>query len=157
MAEAKTKPTSVSVDAFLATVAEDRRQDCLTVMKIMQRATGEKPVMWGPSIIGFGTCHYKYASGHEGDMPLTGLSPRKPALTLYLMAGLHRQKTRLRNLGKYKAGKGCLYIQRLADVDMEVLTEMIEASLTDLAQTVEDHVNRQRAESARKRSAKQAK
>ncbi|MFL5331243.1 MAG: DUF1801 domain-containing protein [Gemmataceae bacterium] len=130
MAEAKTKPTKISPKAFLAKV-EDKQQraDALAVMQLMKKITGEKPTMWGPSIIGFGKYHYKYASGHEGDCCITGLSPRKAALTLYVMGAIQGNPDLLKKLGKHKASKGCLYIKKLEDVDQAVLTKLIKASV----------------------------
>jgi hypothetical protein len=134
MAELKTKPTNVSVEAFLNNVADSQqREDAYRVLKMMKEVTGEPPRMWGPSIVGFGKYHYVYASGHEGDMCVTGFSPRKGALVLYFMAGLQeRFADQLKKLGKFKAGKGCLYIKKLADVDLDVLRDMIAASAAHL-------------------------
>jgi hypothetical protein len=134
MAETKTKPTAVSVEAFLDAVPDvQKRADSYVLLKMMQEITGEKPKMWGPSIVGFGQYHYVYASGHEGDMCRTGFSPRKAALTIYFMAGLEaRFASQLKKLGKHKASKACLYIKKLADVDLVVLREMIEANLKHL-------------------------
>lgn len=127
MAELKTKPTAVSVESFLKGVAdEQQRQDSFTLIEIMKKVTGEPPKMWGPSMIGFGQFHYVYASGHEGDTFLAGFSPRKSALTVYLMAGQDpRFAALLKKVGKAKASKGCLYIKKLADVELDVLREMI--------------------------------
>jgi uncharacterized protein DUF1801 len=120
MAEQKTKPTTASVDAFLAKVpSEKMRQDSYALVKIMKRVTGDDPVMWGPSIVGFGGYHYKYDSGHEGDMCITGFSPRKAAISLYVLAGYPGQTELLKRLGKHKAAVGCLYINKLDDVDLE--------------------------------------
>ena len=122
MAENKTKPTQSSVTAFINAVADPaRRADAKALVKLLQDATGEKPQMWGPSIIGFGSYHYKYESGREGDMPIVGFSPRKAATVLYGVAG---SRDLLPKLGKHTTGKGCLYIKKLADVDQEVLEEM---------------------------------
>lgn len=138
MADLKTKPTQVSVNAFLDSVADaDKRADAYTLLEMMQEITGESPNMWGPSMVGFGTFHYVYASGHEGDIFLTGFSPRKNALSLYLMAGLDpRFKALHKKLGKCKASKGCLYIKKLADVDLAVLREIIQVNITYLNDTV---------------------
>jgi hypothetical protein len=126
MAENKTKPTKVSVAAFLAKLPDQtKRADAQVLVKMMQRATGEKPVMWGPSIIGFGRVHYVYESGREGDMCLVGFSPRKSAVVLYILTGLRDEKSLLAKLGKHATGKVCLYIKKLADVDPKVLDEMI--------------------------------
>jgi hypothetical protein len=126
MAEMKTKPTEVSVDAFLDKVTDDKtRKDCDILINLMEKVTGEKPVMWGSSIVGFGKYHYKYNSGHEGEICLTGFSPRKGNLSLYVLAGVEGQNDLLAKLGKYKAGKGCLYIKKLDDVDINVLETLI--------------------------------
>jgi hypothetical protein len=123
MAENKTKPTKLSVTAFINSVSDSaRRADAKALVKLLQRATGEEPKMWGPSIIGFGSYHYKYDSGREGDMPIVGFSPRKAATVLYGVAGAREL---LPKLGKHTTGKGCLYIKKLADVDREVLEEMV--------------------------------
>jgi hypothetical protein len=130
MAENKTKPTKVSVAAFIdALTDETRRADAKTLVKLMQSATSEKPKMWGPSIIGFGSYHYKYESGREGDMPLAGFSPRKAATVLYGMIGFTESEALLAKLGKYTAGAGCLYIKKLADVDQKVLESLVLKSI----------------------------
>lgn len=121
----KTVPTSASVNAFIASVKNDtRRQDAKILTKMMQEISGEKPIMWGPAIIGFGSKHYKYDSGREGDMLRLGFSPRKANLALYLK----HDKALLARLGKHKTSVACLYINKLADVDMEVLGQLITAS-----------------------------
>lgn len=128
MAENKTKATSAKVEDFISGIADaGQRADAQALVKLMQQVTRQQPKMWGPSIIGFGSYHYKYASGREGDMPLTAFSPRKAALTLYL-GGLDAKADLLDRLGKYKTGKGCLYVKRLADVDMTVLKELVKVS-----------------------------
>jgi len=133
MAEMKTKPTNESVEKFLNRVSdEERRADCFAVAKIMEEITGEKPKMWGPSIVGFGSYHYKYASGREGDWPITGFSPRKKDLTLYLMMGYEKYKDLLEKLGKHSGGKSCLYINRLSDVHVPTLKKVIKVSVKDL-------------------------
>lgn len=130
MAELKTKPTIASVSEFLDAIEDDeRRRDCLAVAKIMKKATGAEPKMWGPSIIGFGDHHYKYESGRELDWFLTGFSPRKNDLTLYIMPGFARYEDLMAKLGKHKTGKSCLYIKRLADVDQTVLRTLVEDSV----------------------------
>lgn len=130
MAETKTKATAASVSAFLDKITdEERRKDCKALVKIMTRVTGAKPVLWGPSIIGFGSYHYKYASGHEGDTCLVGFASRRPDLTLYIMSGFVDRAGLLRKLGKHKTAKACLYIRRLADVDLGVLEALIAASV----------------------------
>ena len=136
MAELKTKEHDGSVEAFLDGVADERRRaDCRAVATLMREVTGEAPKMWGPSIVGFGRYHYRYASGHEGVACLTGFSPRKATLTLYVMPGFDRFDEILGRLGKFKAGKGCLYLKRLTDVDETVLRELITASVAHLRAT----------------------
>ena len=126
MAENKTKPTSVSVAAFVDALANDtRKSDAKALIKLMQSATGEKPRMWGPSIIGFGSYHYRYDSGREGDSLIVGFSPRKAELVLYGVTGALEAAPLLTKLGKHSMGKGCLYIKKLEDVDTTVLKEMI--------------------------------
>jgi hypothetical protein len=130
MAEPKTKKHDGSVEEFLQSVGNEKRvRDCRVVMEIMERATGEAPAMWGPSIIGFGSYHYVYASGREGDWMLTGVSPRKQSLTAYIMAGFDRYDELMERLGKYRTGKSCLYINKLEDVDLEVLEELVRLSV----------------------------
>ncbi len=125
MADNKTKPTTLSVAAFIDALADPaRRGDAKALVKLMQSAAGEKPKMWGPSIIGFGSYHYKYDSGREGDMPLIGFSPRKAATVLYGMNASGDSKALQAKLGKHTTGKGCLYIKNLADVDRQVLGAM---------------------------------
>lgn len=133
MAEQKTKPTQQSVESFLDKVADEKvRDDCHLLIKMMKKITGAAPAMWGPSIIGFGKYHYKYESGHEGEACLTGFSPRKPNITVYVMPGFTRHGDLLKKLGKHKAGKGCLYIKRLEDVNISVLESLIEHSVSYL-------------------------
>lgn len=133
MAELKTKPTQASVKEFLNQIADkERREDCFAVAKIMEEITGEKPKMWGSSIVGFGTYHYKYASGREGDWPVTGFSPRKKDLTLYIMMGFEKHPELMEQLGKHSVGKSCLYIKRLSDVHLPALKKLIKASIKDL-------------------------
>src|SRR5450755_4808210 len=130
MAENKTKPTELSVAAFIDTITDPtRRADAKALVKLMQRASGEKPKMWGPSIIGFGSVHYKYDSGREGDMPLVGFSPRKAANVLYGAIGFSGAEALLAKLGKHTTGKGCLYIKKLADVEQKVLESLVVKSL----------------------------
>ncbi len=130
MAENKTKQTDQSVNPFLEAVPdEQKRKDSYTLIELMQQASGEPAKMWGPSIVGFGSEHYKYESGREGDMPIIGFSLRKQALTLYLKLGGDYAPDLLAKLGKHTTGKGCLYIKKLADVDSEVLKELIAASV----------------------------
>jgi hypothetical protein len=128
MAENKTKATKLSVAAFIKAVPDaTRRSDAAIVVKLMQEATKLEPVMWGPAIIGFGTQHYKYESGREGDMPLIAFSPRKQNLTLYLH-GFDDFGAELKALGPHSTGKGCLYIKRLSDIDIATLKKMIAKS-----------------------------
>jgi hypothetical protein len=127
MAENKTKQTNVSVSAFIDAITDKgRRADAKALVKLMQKAAGEKPKMWGPSIIGFGSHHYVYDSGREGDMPLVAFSPRKAATVLY---GLSSSEALLTKLGKHTRGKGCIYIKKLADVDQKVLEAMVVKSV----------------------------
>lgn len=137
MAKAKLKTTvnNASVSAFLNAVEDDRkRKDSKKILKMMKEITGAKPKMWGTSIVGFGTYHYKYESGREGDMLKTGFSPRKSALTFYIMSGFERKDELLAKLGKYKTGKACLYIKKLDDIDEAVLREMIKESWNYMSQ-----------------------
>ena len=130
MAEPKTRPTRASVAAYIKRLPDERtRADCLTLVSLMERVTGEKAVMWGPSIIGFGTYRLAYADGSEADWPIAGFSPRKQDLTIYLMGVFDRRADLMRKLGKHRTGKVCLYIKRLADVDMKVLKELVAASV----------------------------
>lgn len=130
MAALKTKQTNDSVDAFLKGVEdEQKRKDCFAIKALMEKITGEPAKMWGTSIVGFGSYHYKYASGREGDWMLTAFSPRKQNLTLYIMSGFSKYDELLAKLGKHKIGKSCLYIKKLADIDMAVLAALIQASV----------------------------
>jgi hypothetical protein len=130
MAELKTKPTSESVSAFLNKIPDKtRRDDCLAVIDIMRTVIKEEPQMWGSSIVGFGRYLYKYESGREGEWMVTGFSPRKGDLTLYIMGGFEHFPELMKGLGKYKTGKSCLYIKNLADVDRKVLKQLIEQSV----------------------------
>ncbi|MBC7985823.1 MAG: DUF1801 domain-containing protein [Sphingomonadaceae bacterium] len=139
MAEIKTKPTAVAVDDFIDAVEPaQRREDAKTVCAMMERLTGEPPRMWGPTIVGFGEYHYKYESGHEGDMCRMGFSPRKSALTIYLVPGFERDQALMERLGKHKHGKSCLYINKLSDIDLDVL----EALARDTLDYMEEHYPR---------------
>jgi len=130
MAENRTQQNDASVTAFLDGVAnERRRQDGYAVMALMEKITGLEPKMWGDAIIGFGSQHYRYASGREGDMPLVAFSPRKQSLTLYITMGFDGYQDLLDRLGKHQTSKACLYINRLSDVDLAVLEELIACSL----------------------------
>jgi hypothetical protein len=136
MYEAKTKATAADVDAFLAAVEPAQRQaDARAVCAMMQRLSGQPPVMWGPSIVGFGSYDYRYASGHSGTAPRIGFSPRKAALTLYLTGCLSERPEQIARLGKVKTSKGCLYINRLAEVDMPALEELVRSSLAYMDRT----------------------
>ncbi len=133
MAETKTKPTQTQVADFIHAAPDAvRREDAKTLIALMSRITGEEPVMWGPSIIGFGSYHYRYESGHEGDACRLGFSPRKAELVLYVLNGSPEQEAQLARLGKHKTGKACLYIRKLADVDMAVLEEIIRGALASM-------------------------
>ncbi len=130
MSELKTQPTKASVEKFINQVPDEaRREDCRQVARIMEEITGEKPTMWGPSIVGFGTYHYKYASGREGDWPIAAFSPRKQDLTLYLLPGFTEQADLMKQLGKHRTGKSCLYIKRLSDVHLPTLKKLIRESV----------------------------
>lgn len=130
MAELKTKPTKISAEKFLNGIKDDRkREESFKILDMMKKITKEKPVMWGPSIVGFGKYHYKYKSGHEGDMCIIGFSPRKNALTIYILPGLLKYGSLMNKLGKYKTGVSCLYIKKLEDVDLNVLKELITESV----------------------------
>ena len=129
-AELKTKLNDASVDDFLKTVKDEQtRADCFEIAMIMKQVTKAEPKMWGSSIVGFGSYHYKGASGREGDWMLVGFSPRKQNLTLYIMAGFDRYNELMKKLGKFSTGKSCLYIKKLADVDKKVLKELISESV----------------------------
>ena len=142
MAEAKTKPTEVSVTEFLDAIAdEQRRKDCYTVMELMKKTTKEEPKMWGPSIVGFGSYHYKYASGHEGDSCIVGFASRKDSIVLYLLGRDEKFRELLSTLGKYKSGKGCLYIKKLTDVDPKVLQTLIKCSVAALKTEIKNRQN----------------
>ena len=133
MGELKTRPSAASVEKFLAGVTDpERKKDCRTLLGIMKRVTGRKPRMWGPSIVGFGSYHYRYASGREGDWFLTGFSPRKGDLILYLMPGVRNYPALLKKLGRYQAGTSCLYLKNLAGVDLAVLEKLIAGAHRDI-------------------------
>lgn len=136
MAELKTKPTKASVEKFLNQIPDEaRREDCFTVARLMEEITGSKPQMWGESIVGFGSYHYKYASGQEADWPLTGFSPRKRDLTLYIMPGFQQHKDLMDQLGKHSTGVSCLYIKRLSDVHLPTLKKLIRLSVKSMKKT----------------------
>ena len=133
MGELKTKPTNASVEKFLNQISDEaRREDGFQIAKMMEQITGEEPKMWGASLVGFGSYHYKYASGQEGDWPLTAFSPRKQDLTLYLsLCGYGQYAELMDQLGKHKTGKSCLYIKRLSDVHVPTLKKLIKACVKD--------------------------
>ena len=133
MAENKTKATAKSVPEFLEHIEDPkRRSECITIAAMMEKLTGSKPKMWGESIVGFGDYRYKYASGREGDWFLAGFSPRKQNLTIYIMGYLEFYSELLEGLGKFKHGKGCLYIKNLEDIDLKVLEALINTSIERL-------------------------
>lgn len=133
MSELKTRPTGASVAQFISAIPDPvRRGDCRTLASLMRRATGAKAEMWGPSIVGFGHFHYRYDSGREGDWFLAGFSPRKQELTVYVMGGLQDNAALLARLGKHKASAGCLYLKRLAEVDLTVLETLVARSAATL-------------------------
>ena len=135
MTELKTKITQASVADFLNAIPDEHiRQDCWKIVELMQQATGAAPHMWGASIVGFGSYHYKYASGREGDWMVTGFSPRKQNITLYMMTGFEHFDQLLNQLGKHSTAKSCLYIKRLSDVHLPTLEKLIQASVTYMRQ-----------------------
>lgn len=132
MAENKTKATTASVKSYLSAIEDEaRRKDCEALAKLMTKATKQKPKMWGTSIVGFGSYHYKYESGREGDACLTGFSSRKGDISLYLVAGFPGQAELLSKLGKHKMGGGCLYVRKLSDVDRKVLEQLVVGSVAE--------------------------
>lgn len=133
MAKNKTTETEQNVIDFINAVPDEaKRKDAFELLKIMETQTQFEPKMWGPSIIGFGSYHYKYASGHEGDAPLAAFSPRKDAVSLYLNSDFENKQELLSKFGKHKAGKGCVYIKKLADIDIEILKQMISLSIASI-------------------------
>jgi len=135
VAELKTKKNEASVTGFINAIEdEDKRKDSLAILKLMKQVTKKTPKMWGGSIIGFGDYHYKYASGREGDWFAAGFSPRKQNLALYLTGGLDQHKALLKKLGKHTTGKGCLYIKKLDDVNVNILKELIAQAAQELEQ-----------------------
>jgi hypothetical protein len=139
VADIKTQPTSVSVDSFIEAVPDpQRREDAKKVRAMMERLSGEPATMWGPSIVGFGRYHYKYESGHEGEMARIGFSPRARELVLYMIGGFPRHQALMDRLGKYRTGKSCLYIKRLSDVDEGVLEQLATESLAYMRETYPD-------------------
>lgn len=134
MAKNLTAPTKQNVFDFIETFAntEQKKQDSLTLLEWMQQVSGCEPIMWGPSIIGFGQYHYQYSSGHEGDAPLIGFSPRKTAISLYVFTGLKEHDYLLEELGKFRMGKACIYIQKLSDINQERLINLMKETITFL-------------------------
>lgn len=138
MAELKTKLTGQDPKEFLMTIADEKkRQDSFKILALLQQVTGFEPRMWGSSIIGYGSYHYKYASGQEGSWPLTGFSPRKQNLTIYITAGFDQYNDLLKRLGKYSTGKSCLYIKKIEDIDLDVFTELVKQSVDHMVKTNE--------------------
>jgi hypothetical protein len=136
MSQNKTVANENDVMAFLNSVEPgQKREDSLTIAKLMEEVTGEQATMWGTSIVGFGSYHYRYESGREGDMPLVGFSPRKQAITLYIMTGFDDHDALLDKLGMYKTGKACLYIKKVEDVDLDVLRELVRKSAEHMRKT----------------------
>lgn len=134
MAELKTRKNKKNVQHFLKAVSDAGRQkDCLTILEMMQKITGEKPAMWGDSIIGFGSYHYRYATGREGDWFFIGFSPRKQSISIYTMCGLESDSDMLARLGKFKTGKSCLYINKLEDINLPVLEKLLTKSVRRLS------------------------
>ena len=137
MAENKTKETTANVEEFITSFAstEQKQQDSFELLKLMQDITGFEPKMWGPSIIGFGSYHYKYKSGHEGDAPLVGFSPRKNEFSLYVFTGLEEHEHWLQNLGKFRKGKSCIYVKKLSDINQTELKKVITESINFINST----------------------
>lgn len=149
MAELKTQPTDASVQAFLDAIPDERkRQDAAAVLALMEEVTGDPPQMWGSSIVGFGRYRYKYATGRAGDWFLTGFAPRKQNLTLYLMAGFAQYEELMAKLGKHTTGQSCLYIKKLADIDLDVLRQLVELSVAHMVATNPTETNFTRRTSA---------
>jgi hypothetical protein len=139
MAQNKTTYTDADVMEFILSMvdSEQKRKDSLTLIELLQAWSGEKPRMWGPSIIGFGNYHYKYASGHEGDAPILGFSPRKSAISLYVFSDTEKSRQLLTQLGKYKMGKACIYIKKLSDIQIPVLQQLCEESVAFISEHYE--------------------
>ena len=132
MSAPKTKPTEVSAESHIAAIAnEEQRNDARTLVALMRRVTKQEPRMWGPSIVGFGSYHYKYASGHEGDSAIAGFAARGSELVVYIAAELEGREALLAKLGKHKIGKVCVYIRRLANIDLKVLETLVARSVAD--------------------------
>jgi hypothetical protein len=133
MTEPKTRPTGASVDDFLAAAPANRRDDARLISQMMAEITGEPPVMWGPSIVGFGTYRYAYASGRTGDWPVVGFSPRKASLVLYVSRDFQGADELLARLGRHEVSQACLYVKRLSDLDLDVLRELITRGVANMA------------------------
>ncbi|OJV50622.1 MAG: hypothetical protein BGO31_09260 [Bacteroidetes bacterium 43-16] len=131
MAKTKTKSTDAHVLSFINDFAdtEQKKEDSFELIRLMQEASGFEPKMWGPTIVGFGNYHYKYASGHEGDAPMLGFSPRKAAISLYVFTGLEEHLPLLEKLGKFKMGKACIYVKKLSDINQDELKKLMKASI----------------------------
>ena len=133
MAELKTKQTGASVDEYLDTIEDPRRRDdCMAISALMKKVTKCEPKMWGPSIVGFDSYHYRYETGHEGDACLAGFSSRRPEIVLYIAEGFESRDRLLQQLGKHRAGKVCVYIRRLSDIDVSVLEKLVKASVAEM-------------------------
>ena len=133
MSDLKTKPTRKSVKKFLFSVEhEQRRSDALQLLSLFEKVTNKKPVLWGNNIVGFGSYHYKYNSGQEGDWPVTGFSPRKQNLSIYIMPGFKNYQKQLSKLGKHKTSVSCLYVNKLEDIDLDILKKLVAASVTEM-------------------------
>lgn len=138
-AELKTRQTDASVEAYLDAIDDDqRRADCRAIAAMMQRVTRQPPKMWGPSIVGFGSYHYKYASGHEGDACLTGFSSRQTDISIYIVSGFESHEQLLSEIGKCKTAKACLYVKRLSDINPKALETLIKASVAEMQQRYPD-------------------
>jgi hypothetical protein len=136
MAELKTQENDASVDAYLKTIEDEKKREASFIVKeLMEEVTGEEARMWGDSIVGFGHYHYKYASGREGEWMLTGFAPRKRNLTLYIMSGFEEYDDLMQKLGKHSTGKSCLYINKLEDIDLDVLRELVDKSVQHMRET----------------------
>ena len=133
MAKNKTIETENSVSVFLASISDiKRREDCVSIIDLLNNLSGFEPKMWGTAIVGFGIYNYKYESGHEGNAPLVGLASRQNAITIYLASGFDEKETLLSQLGKHKSSKACLYIQKLEDIDIAVLSQLVQKSISHI-------------------------
>lgn len=133
MAELKTKQTDVSAESYFDTIEDPRRRaDCVALAALIKKVTKHEPKMWGPSIVGFGSYHYKYPTGHEGDAPVVGFSSRKPEIVVYISDDFESREELLQQLGKHRTGKVCVYFKRLADIDVTVLEKLVKASVAEV-------------------------